>query len=237
MNKIKVIKPRFIGSKEDFNKFLSGFCRNLVQKITRKYKIQVGKCEHCGAIDKQLDAAHIHGNERKTIIDSALEEFGHGDYVDVDLNKFESQFIDAHKPIERIIKILCKDCHKIYDKKIYNSVKPKKINCYDNQLRANKKTVNGMKIGQYVKNRMFFLLNNNKLTLSTISDLQNKDYCKQIFKIGHPLLINNKRLIKDSKGISRYYKDEVIEGYWLCSQWFESQWDSFLSWEKSINKH
>ena len=175
-------------------RFSNNFSKpNRVLKTTISDK-SLFKQNYCGAIDKQLDAAHIHGNERKTIIDSALEEFGHGDYVDVDLNKFESQFIDAHKPIERIIKILCKDCHKIYDKKIYNSVKPKKINCYDNQLRANKKTVNGMKIGQYVKNRMFFLLNNNKLTLSTISDLQNKDYCKQIFKIGHPLLINNKRL-------------------------------------------
>ena len=30
--------PYFVGSKKDFNRFLSGYSRNLVQRITRKYK-------------------------------------------------------------------------------------------------------------------------------------------------------------------------------------------------------
>lgn len=66
-------KANFIGTEEDFNRYLGGFCRNLVQKITRPYKNSIGKCENYGTTEKQLDAAHIHGNERKEIISKILK--------------------------------------------------------------------------------------------------------------------------------------------------------------------
>ena len=51
--------PNFSGSKDDFNKFFSGFSRNLVQRISKSYKNKIGKCEFCGATDVELDSALV----------------------------------------------------------------------------------------------------------------------------------------------------------------------------------
>ena len=110
--------PTFNGTIDDFNVFMSGYCRNSVQKITRKYKSEVGKCEHCGVTGVQLDAAHIHGKERKSIIEKILKKYVEfDDIIKVDLNSFQTEFIDAHMPINETIKILCKTCHVSYDSK------------------------------------------------------------------------------------------------------------------------
>tara|TARA_B110000211_G_C13931895_1_gene487554 strand:+ start:211 stop:867 length:657 start_codon:yes stop_codon:yes gene_type:complete len=117
-------EPVFSGSIEDFNLFFSGFCRNSVQKITRKYKLKVGSCEHCGVSDIQLESAHILGKERKAIISKILSNYIQFDNViKINLNKFEEEFVNAHKPIEQTIKILCKKCHTKYDSGITNSKK------------------------------------------------------------------------------------------------------------------
>lgn len=99
---------------------------------------------------------------------------------------------------------------------------------------SKKRTVNGMKIGQYVKNSMFMLFRDDKVTSSEIKNLLDKSYCRRIFKIGFPVLIKNTMSKKDSNGNNRYYKDEVVEGFWLCSQWVESQWDDYLNWESKF---
>ena len=96
----------------------------------------------------------------------------------------------------------------------------------------NRRTVNGMKIGQYVKNSFYRLYINNELKQSDILNLQNSEYCKKIFKIGFPVLIKNKEPKTDKLGYNRYYKDEIFKGYWLCSQWVENQWDDYLNWER-----
>ena len=116
--------PIFSGTIKDFNLFFSGFCRNSVQRITRKYKLKVGSCEHCGISDIQLDAAHIQGKERKSIINKILSNYVQYDNViKINLNKFEEEFTNAHIPIEQTIKILCKKCHTKYDSGITNSKK------------------------------------------------------------------------------------------------------------------
>jgi hypothetical protein len=98
---------------------------------------------------------------------------------------------------------------------------------------SNKRTVNGMKIGQYIKNSLHSLSSNGRLIDSDILKLGDPVYCKKVFKIGFPVLIKNTRSKKDKLGFNRYYKDEVVKGYWLCSQWIENQWDDYLNWEKN----
>lgn len=110
--------PYFEGTRDDFHRFLSGFCRNLVQKITRPYKTKVGCCQNCGTNDKQLDAAHTHGNERKVIINNILAKYERKGKIRINLDVFELLFIEAHQPIEESILILCKNCHSEYDQKI-----------------------------------------------------------------------------------------------------------------------
>ena len=85
------------------------------QNITKKHKKEVGKCEHCGLSNIELDAAHIHGRGRKDIIDAILNNSRGIEIVEVNLDDFEKMFVEAHKPINQTIKILCKKCHRAYD--------------------------------------------------------------------------------------------------------------------------
>ena len=107
----------FKGSEKDFNNFFGGYSRNLVQSITRKHKKSLNKCEHCGITDVQLESAHINGKERKIIISNILKNYITEDnLLSVPLNEFERVFIEHHKPISDVIKIICKPCHLKYDK-------------------------------------------------------------------------------------------------------------------------
>jgi hypothetical protein len=117
--------PYYRGTPSDFHRYFGGYCRNLVQKITRSYKAKVGLCENCGTNSKQLDAAHVHGKERKEIIDSILSSYTLDGVVQINLDLFEKDFIEKHQPIEETIKILCKSCHNEYDNpSLINTEKP-----------------------------------------------------------------------------------------------------------------
>ncbi|NVK75955.1 MAG: hypothetical protein HWE24_20965 [Oceanospirillaceae bacterium] len=96
---------------------------------------------------------------------------------------------------------------------------------------SNTRLVDGMKIGAYVQKSMA------KLSLSSgeIQLLQDRAFCLETFSMSHRVLIPNTESKKDSTGRNRYYKDEVVPGYWLCSQWVERQWDKYLDWEQMIN--
>jgi len=110
--------PNFSGTKEDFNRYLSGFSRNLVQRISRSYKIKIGKCEFCGVTDTELDSAHIHGKERKILINEILDKNTYNGLVKINLKEFEYQLIKVHEPLDEVLKILCKECHLKYDNSI-----------------------------------------------------------------------------------------------------------------------
>ena len=107
-------------------------------------------------------------------------------------------------------------------------------NTKKNNIVSEKRTKDGMKIGQYIKNSMFTLSQNDQLNKIDVSNLQNLDYCKRVLHISYPVLIKQNLSRQDLNGNNRYYKDEIVQGYWLCSQWVEKQWDSFLKWEKEI---
>jgi len=108
----------FIGNSKDFNRFIGPMIRNLVQKITKKHKQNIGCCEECGAVGQELDAAHIHGLGRKEIIENITNNFSHQGIITIDLDIFEEKFIENHDPIEKVIRILCKSCHRKYDEKL-----------------------------------------------------------------------------------------------------------------------
>jgi len=97
---------------------------------------------------------------------------------------------------------------------------------------TDKKTVNGMKIGQYVKNNFYDLAISNKLSDAEITRLQDPTYCNETFKINYEVLRKSSKSKEDHNGRKRYYREEVVKGYWLCSQWIENHWDSYLAWEK-----
>ena len=106
----------FYGTIEDVDKFLMPRIRNRVQTLARPYKnLRNGVCQHCGRENGTLEAAHVHGRDRKTIVREALEKYRSGSgYHIVDLDLFEDEVVTAHEPIEETFLFLCKDCHRAY---------------------------------------------------------------------------------------------------------------------------
>lgn len=108
---------KFIGTIDEFLSYFSfGLCTNHVNRITKKYKKEVGKCEICGS-QNNLQTAHVHGFERPALIAQVLQEFEKDGIVEIDFNVFREKFTEAHLPFENKVKILCSKCHHEYDKK------------------------------------------------------------------------------------------------------------------------
>ena len=109
---------QFIGTKEEFIKYIGGYCRNKVNSITRTERISRNKtCEHCKKTGVELESAHIAGQERIVIIDGILESNFKikNNYFDVNLEKFEKLFVSFQTPVNDHFLFLCSDCHRKYD--------------------------------------------------------------------------------------------------------------------------
>ena len=100
---------------------------------------------------------------------------------------------------------------------------------------VNKRTVDGMKIGQFVQSKMKQLEQKNLLSFQNIENLLSQEYSKITFNQNFPVLKHVDDEIKDEKGRNRYYTSEMFFGeYYLTSQWFEYHWEPFLSWLKKF---
>jgi len=106
----------FVGTFNEFKRYIGPQFRNLVQQITKKHKASIAVCEHCGG-SEQLEAAHIRGRERNEIIELILKDYSANGIVTIDLSLAEERFKEEHNPIEKSILVLCHRCHKQYDSK------------------------------------------------------------------------------------------------------------------------
>jgi len=114
----------------------------------------------------------------------------------------------------------------------FSSAVEKKIS---SSLSQGKRTVNGMKIGQFVQHSFRKASEQNLISESEINNLQNPDYSKRTFKANFEILKNQNRDIKDEYGRPRYYTPEIFCGnYHLTSQWVSTQWDLLLDWLNKI---
>ena len=104
----------FIGTNQEFRRYIGPRLRNLVQYITKRHKALIGACEHCGSHDS-LESAHVHGRERNEIIDDLLGPLTVEGVCRVEVEQFENDFKAEHNPLEKSILILCKSCHRKYD--------------------------------------------------------------------------------------------------------------------------
>lgn len=83
--------------------------------MTRSQKWKQRTCQDCGQV-APLEAAHIRGFDRQTVVLSALGYDGRSPLVAIeDLEAAEAKIIAAHKPINRVFRFLCADCHFAYD--------------------------------------------------------------------------------------------------------------------------
>jgi len=107
---------KFFGSVQEFHHFIGPKVRNAINNSTRKHREQKGGiCEHCGK-QAELQSAHVHGRERRTIIEEVLRRYldDQGNVLGV-LEEIESRILVAHLPIEDTFKFLCQRCHALYD--------------------------------------------------------------------------------------------------------------------------
>lgn len=103
--------------------------------------------------------------------------------------------------------------------------------------KIDKRTEDGMKIGQYVQYYMRKLHENKKLGEEEIKNLQDKEYSKKVFNQNFEVLRNINRATTDKTGRNRYYNNETFFGnYHLTSQWFEYHWEPFMKWLKRYIK-
>lgn len=106
---------QFKGTIQEFHHFLGPRIRNAINNFTRKYRNQKnGVCEHCGQT-KELHSAHVHGQERRTIIEKILSQYQNEGKVKCDIGTVEQEILTAHLPIEKCFKFLCHSCRVAYD--------------------------------------------------------------------------------------------------------------------------
>lgn len=107
---------RFVGTVQDYHHFIGPRIRNVVnQAAAPARKSHNGVCEFCGR-KAELQSAHVHGRERRQLIEAVLQEFTRPDgYVEIDVDEVERRVIDAHLPIEDTFKFICPPCHREYD--------------------------------------------------------------------------------------------------------------------------
>ena len=105
----------FEGTIQEFHHFIGPRIRNAINNLTRKYRQNLnGVCEGCGQ-KKELHSAHVHGRERRVIIETNLESYINGAIVYCNLEEAENQILNAHLPIESCFKFFCHACHVSYD--------------------------------------------------------------------------------------------------------------------------
>jgi hypothetical protein len=106
----------FVGTIEEFNRYIGPRVRNIVNVVTKDYRKDIGKCENCSSTEN-LESAHITGSERPAIIADILKDHIHNSQIDINLEQFESALKEKHYPPDKCIKVLCRKCHTDHDKK------------------------------------------------------------------------------------------------------------------------
>lgn len=61
-----------------------------------------------------------------------------------------------------------------------------------------------------------------RLTPQVLSDLQNKQYCSQTFRLSYPVLVTAR--------VNRRYYATAVNGYYICSQWTERNRPALTNW-------
>lgn len=211
----------FVGTKEEFKRYVGPMLRNLVQQLTKKHKMEIGKCEHCGT-SENLEAAHKHGKDRGSLIDRILNNYTNNNVVTIDLANFEQHFRNEHKTIDDTILILCRTCHSKYD-----SLSPSDSTS-NHQRGVPERTVAPpiQATQKYLakpenKNRIFsnqeiqYRVSSaaQKLPSIELEKLCSPQHSKNLFDINFPLFVRipknlsadaKKMAIKDSKGANRW---------------------------------
>lgn len=88
---------------------------------------------------------------------------------------------------------------------------------------------------------MNYLFENNLLSRNEILKLQDEKYCKKVFDLGFPLLIELDKSLPDysiqrldAKGHARYWSEIFGKKYYVCNHWYEKSKPLFEKWLETI---
>lgn len=96
------------------------------------------------------------------------------------------------------------------------------------------KQQSGEKIGEYIKNAMRELFYQDMLPAEVVKQLESKDFCRETFGIGSPVLVDKKALSAEKGGNSHYYKEPLFDNFFIYNEWSETARALFDSWLDSV---
>ena len=83
-----------------------------------------------------------------------------------------------------------------------------------------------MKPGYIARTALRNVLASGNLSQQDIANLQDKNFCANIFGVGYPLLALN-------RDPARYYSDPVSIGgkdYYICNDWYDRNKQALIDW-------
>lgn len=180
-------------------------------------------------IDEYLLKAREIINDENISIEFISNEQFYTEIVDSCLENIDEEH-DTTELFSRAVKLIKLDSRK---KGIDNNVTIRPI---ISRVHSDKRTVSGMKIGQFVQYSFKKAFEQNLISDSEIINLQDSAYSKQTFNSNYEVLKDKNQPIKDEYGRTRYYAKDLFCGkYHLTSQWVELQWNLLLAWLEKIN--
>lgn len=254
----------FVGTAEEFNTYIGPRMRNLVQTMSKGLKRAAGNvCERCGGTFPSLDAAHIHGRERRDLIAQTLREYEQdGLYVIPSLDEFEEKFKKAHEPVRDTFLFLCRDCHREYDREqgleegdvipIDDPSNARASHFEKGYLRPDSTALgacggeidehprNGESFQDFVKRTLGGLFERGMITGNELELLQQADYSKRTFGLSFPLIVQGLSNTTVS-GHARYWRREpIFEDYYACNDWWKQKIpmyeEKFAAWVRAMKR-
>jgi len=175
--------------------------------------------------------------EAKALINNdfiTIEFIANDDFYSTFVDPITGDLVDDNDTMElfaRALKLMQLDTRQ----KFNENSKSKPIK--NREIATDKRTEDGMKIGQFVQYNMTKLFEDKLLSPSEIQNLQDKDYSKRTFNQDLEILRNRSLSIKDEYGHNRYYAKDIYGGnYYLNSQWNVNHWEPLLRWLRKIRK-
>lgn len=106
----------FEGSIQEFHHYVGPRIQNAVNSFARTARTaRNGVCEDCGKSGLELDLAHVHGRDRRTIIEAVLMRYETNGVVRCDVASIEKEILAGHGDVKEAFRFLCKKCHAEYD--------------------------------------------------------------------------------------------------------------------------
>jgi hypothetical protein len=195
----------FEGTIQEFHEYLGPRIRNKINNLTRRHRIlRRGVCEECGKL-KELHSAHIHGRERRGIIEEVLSEYITNGLVRFEIGEIEGKILQEHLPLEENFKYLCHNCHVQYDQQ----QKKEKISDRT-QLRSKYKNIN---IGQNNRSEQFIYLHRIRLWATRPGQYNHKIIKAYIsLERNGPVYLENLRGLCSDRN-SQYFVDTFGSNY------------------------